>query len=59
MARNTYFCIDAHTCGNPVRVVAGGGPLLPLLPMAERRQIFLRDFDWVRRALMFEPRGTR
>ena len=57
MARNTYFCIDAHTCGNPVRVVAGGGPILPLLPMAERRQIFLRDFDWVRRALMFEPRG--
>ena len=57
MARNTYFCIDAHTCGNPVRVVTGGGPLLPLVPMAERRQIFMRDFDWVRRALMFEPRG--
>ena len=57
MARNTFFCIDAHTCGNPVRVVAGGGPLLPHVPMAERRQVFLRDFDWVRRALMFEPRG--
>src|SRR3569833_3219492 len=22
----TFFCIDAHTCGNPVRLVAGGGP---------------------------------
>ena len=28
MARHTFFCIDGHTCGNPVRVVAGGGPLL-------------------------------
>ncbi len=57
MARHTFFCVDAHTCGNPVRVVAGGGPLLPNVPMAEKRQIFLRDHDWVRRALMFEPRG--
>ncbi len=32
MARHTFFCIDAHTCGNPVRVVAGGGPLLPNVP---------------------------
>ncbi len=57
MARHSFFCIDAHTCGNPVRVVVGGGPLLPGVPMAEKRQIFLRDHDWVRRALMFEPRG--
>jgi proline racemase len=57
MARHTFFCIDAHTCGNPVRVVAGGGPLLPAVPMAEKRQIFMREHDWVRRALMFEPRG--
>ncbi|ANL44095.1 4-hydroxyproline epimerase [Rhizobium phaseoli] len=55
--RNSFFCIDAHTCGNPVRLVAGGGPLLPHLPMGERREIFVRDHDWVRKALMFEPRG--
>jgi proline racemase len=54
---HSFFCIDAHTCGNPVRVVVGGGPMLPHVPMAERRAIFLRDHDWVRRALMFEPRG--
>src|SRR5579859_34852 len=57
MPRNTFFCIDAHTCGNPVRVVTAGAPLLPNVPMAERRQLFARDHDWVRRALMFEPRG--
>ena len=57
MARHSFFCIDAHTCGNPVRVVVGGGPLLPGVPMAEKRQIFIREHDWMRRALMFEPRG--
>lgn len=57
MVRHTFFCIDAHTCGNPVRVVVGGAPILPNVPMAEKREIFVRDHDWVRRALMFEPRG--
>ena len=28
MAKKSFFCIDGHTCGNPVRLVAGGGPLL-------------------------------
>lgn len=26
MTRHTFFCIDAHTCGKPVRVVARGAP---------------------------------
>ena len=30
MPGQTFFCIDAHTCGNPVRVVTGGGPVRPL-----------------------------
>ena len=57
MASNTYLCIDGHTCGCPVRVVAGGGPALQGATMSERRQYFLKNFDWVRTALMFEPRG--
>ncbi len=57
MARHTFFCIDAHTCGNPVRVVAGGGPQLLGKNMSERRQHFLREYDWIRTGLMFEPRG--
>jgi 4-hydroxyproline epimerase len=57
MARHTFFCIDAHTCGNPVRVVAGGGPFLEGRNMSERRQHFLAEFDWIRSGLMFEPRG--
>jgi 4-hydroxyproline epimerase len=52
-----FFCIDAHTCGNPVRLVAGGGPLLDGANMSEKRQHFLKEFDWIRKGLMFEPRG--
>jgi 4-hydroxyproline epimerase len=55
--KHTFFCIDAHTCGNPVRLVAAGAPMLPHLPIAERRAVFVEQHDWVRRALMFEPRG--
>lgn len=57
MAKKTFFCIDAHTCGNPVRVVAGGGPTLTGATMSDKRQHFLREYDWVRKSLMFEPRG--
>lgn len=57
MISKTFFCIDAHTCGNPVRVVAGGIPLLEGKNMSEKRQHFLREYDWIRKGLMFEPRG--
>ncbi len=53
----TFVCIDAHTCGNPVRVVANGGPDLAGDTMIEKRQHFLDEYDWVRTGLMFEPRG--
>jgi 4-hydroxyproline epimerase len=52
-----YECIDAHTCGNPVRLVAKGGPKLEGNNMSEKRQHFLREYDWIRKGLMFEPRG--
>ena len=55
--KKSFYCIDAHTCGNPVRLVAGGGPLLSGNSMMERRLHFLREFDWIRQGLMFEPRG--
>lgn len=57
MATHTFSCIDGHTCGNPVRLVTGGGPLLQGATMLERRTHFLAEFDWIRTGLMFEPRG--
>ena len=57
MAVHTFSCIDGHTCGNPVRLVSGGGPRLKGADMLEKRAHFLREFDWIRTGLMFEPRG--
>jgi 4-hydroxyproline epimerase len=57
VALHTFSCLDGHTCGNPVRLVSGGGPLLRGATMSERRLDFLANHDWIRQALMFEPRG--
>jgi 4-hydroxyproline epimerase len=54
---HTFNCTDAHTCGNPVRLVKSGGPMLQGSNMSEKRQHFLREYDWIRTGLMFEPRG--
>jgi 4-hydroxyproline epimerase len=55
--RSSFFCIDGHTAGNPVRLVAGGAPLLRGQSMSQRRLDFLARFDWIRTSLCFEPRG--
>ena len=55
--KHTFHCIDAHTCGNPVRLVKEGGPELFGKDMSEKRQHFLKEYDWIRKGLMFEPRG--
>jgi 4-hydroxyproline epimerase len=57
MSKSTFVCIDAHTCGNPVRVIKEGGPELIGNTMSEKRQHFLKEYDWIRKGLMFEPRG--
>lgn len=57
MTQYTFPCIDGHTCGNPVRLVTGGAPMLRGATMLERRAHFLAEYDWIRTGLMFEPRG--
>jgi len=50
--------IDSHTGGEPTRVVVSGGPDLPRLPLAELREILRREHDWLRSAVVNEPRGS-
>ena len=57
MNRTSFSCIDGHTCGNPVRLVIDGAPDLEGKDMSEKRQFFINNFDWIRKGLMFEPRG--
>lgn len=49
-------CIDMHTTGEPTRIVYSGFPLL-FGTLLEQRDQAMRDYDHVRRRLMFEPRG--
>ncbi|MFC1797202.1 4-hydroxyproline epimerase [Pseudomonadota bacterium] len=57
MGKKTFHCIDAHTCGNPVRLIYRGGPELEGESMLDRRQHFMDEYDWIRTSLMYEPRG--
>ena len=49
--------IEAHAAGEPLRIVVDGLSEIPGATILERRR-FLRDnLDYVRQALMWEPRG--
>jgi 4-hydroxyproline epimerase len=54
---HTFHCIDGHTAGMPVRLVVAGAPKLIGDTQSDRRQHFLDEYDWIRKALMLEPRG--
>ncbi|MGH8595466.1 MAG: proline racemase family protein [Gammaproteobacteria bacterium] len=49
--------IDAHTEGEPFRVITSGFPDLPGDTMLARRRYAKEHFDHLRTALMWEPRG--
>lgn len=50
--------IDSHTGGEPTRAVISGGPDLGNGDLHARRQLFQRDHEAFRRALVTEPRGS-
>lgn len=49
--------VDAHTAGEPLRVIIGGFPELSGRTMLEKRRQASRQHDRLRRLLMWEPRG--
>src|SRR5579871_2412342 len=55
---NQVRVIDSHTGGEPTRVVIGGGPDLGRGRMSERREVLRREHDWLRSAVVNEPRGS-
>jgi proline racemase len=50
--------IDSHTGGEPTRVVVSGGPELGDGTVAERLEIFRKQHDRFRCAIVNEPRGS-
>lgn len=51
--------VDSHTMGEPTRVIYDGFPLLPGDTMMQKKAFLTENFDYLRSALMLEPRGHR
>lgn len=59
LIRRSFSTIDTHTVGEPTRNVIGGLPKIPGKTMSEK-MLYMRDnMDWIRKLLMFEPRGNQ
>ena len=56
---NLITTVDAHTAGEPVRVVIGGIPRVIGNNILEKKEYFAKNYDHIRRLLMFEPRGHK
>lgn len=52
-----FTTIDAHTGGEPLRIITGGIPPLQGETVLEKRRYFRKHLDHIRRLLMYEPRG--
>ncbi len=50
---------DAHTAGEPVRVIVAGLPYIRGNTIVEKKKYFIDNMDQTRRFLMLEPRGHR
>ena len=55
----TVMAIDSHTMGEPTRIVVGGIPNIPGKTMADKKEYLEQHMDYIRTALMREPRGHR
>jgi trans-L-3-hydroxyproline dehydratase len=57
--RLTIQTMDLHTAGEPLRMIRSGFPDVPHMPVLERRRWVMDNADYVRRAIIQEPRGHR
>ena len=51
--------LEAHTGGEPLRVILSGYPILNGDTILAKRQDIYQNHDWLRTALMWEPRGHK
>ena len=59
MSVHTFSCLDGHTCGNPVRLVSGGAPLLKGATMSERRLDFLAQEFFALQTSVLQPAAEK
>jgi proline racemase len=56
-AARVFSVIDTHTGGEPTRTIIGGLPYIPGKTVVDKMKYLKGNMDWIRTALMFEPRG--
>ncbi|MFD0697421.1 proline racemase family protein [Paenibacillus sp. GCM10027628] len=56
-SKKVFMTVDTHTGGNPTRTVISGLPKLAGSTMSEKMLQMKTEYDWIRKILMFEPRG--
>ncbi|MBM7714871.1 proline racemase family protein [Siminovitchia sp. FSL H7-0308] len=56
-AQKVFTTIDTHTGGNPTRTLISGLPELKGNTMSEKMLYMKKEYDWIRKLLMNEPRG--
>ena len=54
----TISVIDSHTGGEPTRIIVEGGPDLGNGTIADQANRFENEFDYIRTAVISEPRGS-
>jgi len=59
MVKRTIVTVESHTAGEPTRIIVGGIPRVPGRSMMEKKEYFRKNLDFLRTALMQEPRGHR
>ena len=59
MVNRTIITVESHTAGEPTRIIIGGIPHVPGRNMMEKKEYFRKNLDFLRTALIWEPRGHR
>lgn len=59
MSDRSIFTIDSHTLGEPTRVILSGFPQIAGKTMMDKKNKLQKNYDYLRRAVINEPRGHR
>ena len=56
--KNLITTLDSHTEGQSTRVIVSGFPNIPGKTMAEKKEFVKNNLDYLRTAILHEPRGV-
>ncbi|MGM0420652.1 MAG: proline racemase family protein [Bacillota bacterium] len=51
--------VDTHTMGEPTRIITGNIGKIPGDSLADKKAYLERKYDWLRKTVLYEPRGHK